>query len=416
MDKELWLFTMKFPYGLGESYLETELPIVAEAYDRVRIFPLEANGPARPLPAHAEVHHLLPGPLMYTPLPPLRVLAILPRFLRAWHAVVRTAPSRNLAAKRRRELLSILRQTFNRQRLLAKAWGKQYHPGRVTLYSYWTSDWASVLACWKLADRDVRFVSRMHGFDLYAERAEDGWPMLQAFQVEQAERILVASQAGLDDVLSRYPAMAHKFKLARLATLDHGAGPWAPSATLRVVSCSNLVELKRVPLIAEALGHVQGPVQWTHFGDGPERGAVEAAVKGLPGNISVELMGNRPNSEVIGWYRSRPADVFVHASSTEGGAPVAMQEAASFGIPLVAADAGGVREVVTAQSGILLPHAVLPQELGRVLNGFRQSPWYATGARAQVRAFWESRFNARTVYGTLARELAAGPSTLRPRP
>jgi glycosyltransferase involved in cell wall biosynthesis len=262
-----------------------------------------------------------------------------------------------------------------------------------------------VLGCWKLADPRVSFVSRMHGFDLFAERAPDGWPMLQAFQVAQAERLLVASQAGLDDLLRRYPEQADKFNLARLATLDHGPGPWEKTAELRVVSCSNLVELKRVPMIAEALGHVQGPVLWTHFGDGPERANVEEAVKQLPPNVKVRLMGSRPNREVIAWYKANAVDVFVHASRTEGGAPVALQEAASFGIPLVAADAGGVREVVTEQSGILLPNTFTPKELGLMLNDFRQSRWHGTDARAEVRAFWNSRFNAQAVYGDLAREL-----------
>lgn len=404
-SNELWLFTMNFPYGHGEAYLETELPLVAAGYERVVILPLEGHGAARPLPANVEVQLLMPGALMYKPLPLGKVLTILPRFLQLWKAVARTAPSPELLAARRRELFSILRQTFNRQQVLVQACGKRYDPDRVTLYSYWTSDWAGVLGCWRLADPRVQFVSRMHGFDLYAERATDKWPLLQGFHVQQAKRIFVASQAGLDDLLARYPERSSTFRLARLGTHDHGRGPWAATDVLRIVSCSNLVPLKRVHLIAEALRHVGRPVQWTHFGDGAERKAVEAVVNTLPPDIDVELMGSRPNHEVIAWYRTRPVDVFVHASSTEGGAPVALQEAASFGIPLIGIDAGGVREVVTGESGILLAPDAGAVEIGNALRAFPGSVWHQEKAREQVRNFWRSRFDANAVYTAFLRDL-----------
>lgn len=408
MGSELWLFTMKFPFGHGEAFLETELPLVAAGFDRVLLFPLEGGGDKRPLPPNVEVQVLLPGEVQYQPLPIGSMLTRLPQFARVWRAVAQTAPSRDLMAANRRELLSILRQAFNRLKILRATMGHRYDPAKVVLYSYWTSDWATVLGCWRLMDPGIRFVTRMHGFDLFAERADGGWPMLQGFHVEQARRIFVASQAGLDDLLARYPERNAVFELARLGTSDHGPGPWIPGEALRVVSCSNLVELKRVPLIAEALRQVQGPVEWTHFGDGPERAAVEETVRTLPPNVQVNLMGSRPNQEVIAWYKTRSADVFVHASRTEGGAPVALQEAASFGIPLVGADAGGVREVVTDESGILLPLDLRPEYLGQVLQGFRKTVWYTSEARARVRAFWQGRFQAEAVYGELLRKLKVG--------
>ena len=405
MKTELWLFTMRFPYGNGESFLETELPFLAAGFKRVRIFPLMAGGALRPLPPNAEVSPVLPGKQVYQPLPMHLLILALPRFLKIWVACRRSAPSGRVFTAKRRELFSQLRQAFNRERLLKATVGKFYDPERVRLYSYWTSDWATVLGAWKLADRRVEFVSRMHGFDLYAERSEDAWPMLQSFHVQQAKQVFVASQAGLDDLLKRYPDKDDVFRLARLGTQDNGLGPWRPAEELRVVSCANFVELKRVPLIAESLRHVDGPVRWTHFGDGPERAQVEDVVMTLPANVQVELMGSCPNAEVIAWYKANPVDVFVHASYTEGGAPVALQEAASFGIPLVAADAGGVCEIVTEQSGILLPNALTPELLGSTLKGFRQSGWYASDARARVRAFWSGKFNAREVYGRMLQEL-----------
>lgn len=404
-DKELWLFTIHFPYGHGEAFLENELPVLTRGFPRIKLFPLLGTGEARSLPPGVEVQQLFSQQEAYRPLAWWRMLQAWPRIRRVWRQARAWAPGPAVFRKHRREFLSQLRQALERERLLRERLAPEFTPEKVRLYSYWTSDWSTVLGLWGMTDARVRFISRMHGFDLYAERAPDHWPRFQRFHVERAERILVASQAGLDDLQARYPHHRETFRLARLGTVDHGAGPWSPAAELRIVSCSNLVELKRVPLIAEALHHVEGQVHWTHFGDGPERKQLEAVVAGLPPHIRVELMGSRPNSEVIAWYTSHPVDVFVHVSRTEGGAPVALQEAASFGIPLVAADAGGVREVVTEETGTLLPNDLTPELLGRTLNGFRRTDRYTAWARERVRAGWAARFNAEAVYGRLVDEL-----------
>lgn len=403
--QELWLFTMRFPFGHGEAFLENELPILAQGFKRVRLFPLLSTGEVRPLPAGVEVERLFTHEEAYRPIALWRMLLDLPRVLRLWNQAKASAPSPAIFKKHKGEFRSQLRQALERERLLRQRMAKQYDPDTVRLYSYWTSDWATVLGLWKLRDGRVRFVSRMMGFDMFAHRAPDGWQRFQTFHVEQVEHVYTIAKAGLQHMQERFPEAADKFSISYLATTDNGLGPWVPADELRVVSCSNFVELKRVPLIAEALRQVEGPVRWTHFGEGPERSRVEDVVRTLPPNIRVELMGSRPNAEVLAWYKANPVDVFVHVSYTEGGAPVALQEAASFGIPLVAADAGGVCEVVTAQSGVLLPNALTADKLGAILNNFKNSAWYTPEARERVRAFWGSQFNAREVYGRMLQAL-----------
>lgn len=402
---ELWLFTMRFPFGHGEAFLENELPILAKGFQRVRLFPLLAIGEQRPLPHGVEVKQLFTEEEAYRPIALWRMLLDLPRVLHVWRMGKSSAPSPAIFAKHKREFRSQLRQALERERVLRKHLEGQYEPGRVRLYSYWTSDWATVLGLWRRSNKHIRFVTRMMGFDMFAHRAPDGWQRFQDFHVEQVEHVYTIAKAGYQHMQERYPEAADKFSISYLATTDNGFGPWAPAAELRVVSCSNFVELKRVPLIAEALRLVQGPVHWTHFGDGPERLHVEEVVNTLPSNIRVELMGSRPNTEVIAWYKTNPVDVFVHASYTEGGAPVALQEAASFGIPLVAADAGGVCEIVTEETGVLLPNALTPELLGNALQGFRRTGWYSAAAREQVRAFWGRQFNGCDVYGRMLQEL-----------
>lgn len=408
MATELWLFTMRFPYGHGEAFLENELPVLCEGFGRVRIFPLHAGGTLRELPANVEVVDLFGPGQEYRSITMGGLLARVGSAWALWRQGREAAPDEAVFNRHKREFLSQIRQAMERQRLLEQRYGPAYHPDRVRLYSYWTSDWATVLGLWKRRDPRIRFHTRMHGFDMFRERAMDGWPRFQPFHLQHADRIFIASQAGMDYMATRHPGYRERFKLAYVASSDHGLARWAPANALRVVSCSNLVELKRVPLIAAALARVPGPVRWTHFGAGPEQHAVEQAIAALPANVEVQLMGSRPNSEVIEWYKESPVDVFVHASRTEGGAPVALKEAASFGIPLVAADAGGVREVVTDETGILLENDLSAETIGQVLAGFKESPWYTVQARERVRAFWADRFEAGMVYRELLRELING--------
>ena len=409
MEKELWIFTMRYPYGQGEPFIAAELEALCAHFGRVIVIPQMAEGPARPMPPNATVHHVRPRG-------GLKGVADLLLNTSAWRDMVRTvrtsAPSPTAFQARWPEVRSRSQQALWRALALRRTLFRNYEPAHVTLYSYWTSDQATTLGLLRLMDDRVRFVSRMHGFDLYADRQADGWMPWRAFHLQHVSRVFVASEAGLRHLAERHPEQRALFTLARLGTTDHGPGPWSPADTLRLVSCANLVPLKRVRLIAEALTELDIPVHWSHFGGGPERAELERAVARLPGNITVELAGDTPHAELMRVYAERPFDLFIHTSSSEGGVPVAMQEAASFGIPLLAADAGGVKEIVDERTGTLLPADPLPALIAEHLRAHRGSARDTAAFRAGVRAAWAASFNAENVYAGFVRQLT-GPTFAR---
>jgi len=112
-----------------------------------------------------------------------------------------------------------------------------------------------------------------------------------------------------------------------------------------------------------------------------------------------------PNAAILDWYKTNEVDVFVHTSSTEGGVPVAIQEAASFGILLVGTNAGGISEIVAPQTGELVDLDVSPEELAEAIR--RQIARFRgdKGVRKNVRAFWSERFRAEKVYTEFAQAL-----------
>ena len=54
-ENKLFLFTIQYPYGIGEEYLENELKILSLKFKSIYIFPMAPSGAVRYLPDNAEV-------------------------------------------------------------------------------------------------------------------------------------------------------------------------------------------------------------------------------------------------------------------------------------------------------------------------------------------------------------------------
>ena len=90
--------------------------------------------------------------------------------------------------------------------------------------------------------------------------------------------------------------------------------------------------------------------------------------------------------------------MFINTSSAEG-APVSIMEAQSFGIPVIATDVGGVREVVAEGTGILLPVNFRINELASHIEQFIDMSLEDESAfRNNALHNWEDNFNASSNY------------------
>jgi glycosyltransferase involved in cell wall biosynthesis len=120
-------------------------------------------------------------------------------------------------------------------------------------------------------------------------------------------------------------------------------------------------------------------------GDGPLRGDLErrAAAQGLA--ESVRFVGHR--HDALRFYAM--ADVFVLPSATEGLSN-SLLEAMAAGLPVVASDVGGNRDVITPGSGILVDWRQVPAcvaLLSRLLQDDRLRKDMGAAARERARAF-----------------------------
>lgn len=123
-----------------------------------------------------------------------------------------------------------------------------------------------------------------------------------------------------------------------------------------VLVVSRLVPIKNVALAVDAFGiaaQEQPDLMLVVAGDGPLRAVVEAqaAALGLTGRVI--FAGRVPHHDLPAWYRT--ADVFVLPSEFDNSPNVALEAMAS-GVPVVATDVGGLRELVQAGvNGDLVP-------------------------------------------------------------
>lgn len=406
--KELWLFTVRFPYGRSEPFLENEIPYLCNRFDRVRLFPLFQDEGIRELPENCSVENLFPDPYAHAGVLDFGKYFLI--WLKVRRFIRKTAPSKEVLAKQKSSIRARYRQALSRALVLKKELLPTYTENEIVLYSYWNYDWALSLSILKEIDPSVRFVTRMLGFDMFKFRSPDGWPAFRTFQLNGASANYIISRSGLAHMNEHYPDYADQYHLSFLATHDHGEAPWSACAQIRIVSCSNLVALKRVHLIIEALMLVTEQVHWTHFGDGPEMETLRMLSKTLPSNVNVCMKGSVANASIIEWYSSNEVDLFVHVSSTEGGAPVAIQEAASFGIPTIATNVGGIPEIVNSQTGLLLDVELNPKELADAIVAQHERLKESPHLRREVRAFWQNNFMADKVYSEFADALYQGIS------
>lgn len=226
-------------------------------------------------------------------------------------------------------------------------------------YSYWANYSVYSLAMEKRENPSLRFVSRIHRYDLYNEYFAGGRQPFKRMVDQWIDRMIFIAREGLDYYLKNFTdnsADCGKYVLCRLGVETQNVIPQKEEGTsFRLVSCSSVSERKRVELIVEALAKLDEEIEWHHFGEGPEYEKVKELAKSLldsKSNIRYTFHGFTPNTEVINYYREHYADCFITTSANEG-CPVSIQEAMSFGTPVIGTDVGEIRYMIDGNGCLL---------------------------------------------------------------
>ncbi len=244
------------------------------------------------------------------------------------------------------------------------------------IYTYWCTQ--ATVAAVRLKERypQLKVITRFHGYDLYRERVAGSWQPLRPFIAGNANLLVFACKRGKEYFLGQWPGDWGKYSIVSyLGTRAMRRIIPQNADRLVIVSCSNLIPLKRVHLIIEALALLPDQIQikWHHLGDGSEREKLEklAAEKLTPKpHIFWKFWGAMPHDEIENVYQKISPDLFITTSSTEG-LPVSVQEAMAMGVPVIGTDVGGMRELIlNGQSGYLISENTTPAEIAQLLKNF----------------------------------------------
>ena len=179
------------------------------------------------------------------------------------------------------------------------------------------------------------------------------------------DRLIGVSSATVDDLVRLGVASRSKFSVVpigldlapfqRLSEKD-GASFRAEVGTkpgeVLLTFVGRLVSIKRVDVLLRAFVRARelgAPVRLAIVGDGEQRPALEALASELGVAENVCFAGYRANVTPV----AAASDIAVLSSDNEG-TPVSLIEAGASGCPAAATAVGGVPDVVTSQSGLLV--------------------------------------------------------------
>lgn len=400
----LLLITHAYPYGKGETYLETEIKYTAENYDEVVILSLSQDWErTRQVPENVRVIKLGRKYRLLT----CAAYALMALLSAGTICEIKNVRKLEHKPSIKNMLVQMIKSNmlYKRIDLAVRQYGLS---GKDTVgYSYWLNQSAYYLS--RNSDRFAYTVARAHGYELrdnevympFRKITDRGLDEI-AFISENAKRQylrILAPIGGSREALNK--------TIRRLGVKANGVKKYAQS-TFRIVSCSAIYPLKRLDLLVDALALLPEhcSVEWVHFGGGKDEDAIrERCHEKLDNksNITWKLMGWVDNDTVNNYYAENPVSLFVNVSDMEG-VPVSIMEAQSFGIPGMARGVGGNPEiVVSGESGWLLPEQCTPQKLADAIEEVYDEK--SSISPEQVFEFFKGRYDADENYKEFYRHL-----------
>lgn len=395
MQNKLVLFSADFPFGSGETFLEAEIDFLAEGFDEVIIISQnECDAQTRQIPPNCKVERIQLSVSKFQKIKAIFGIATI-LFWKEYSIVKKV-----YAKKRTRGIITTMLISLTRaktvKKYIADLINRESLDAKLVIYSYWCDDVALGLAMANKKCPQLKTISRIHGWDVFFEVSKVNYLPFRHFIVENISKIFSISTDGVNYAQKNWKVgIQDKFCVSRLGVSNKLPFQIIHKDTFLLVSCSNIIPLKRVNLIAEALKNIIAtPIKWVHIGDGPERNKLETLIQDLPANIQVELLGRLSNSNVKRYYAENRPDLFINVSTSEG-VPVSIMEAMSFGIPVIATNVGGNNEIVSAENGYLLPSQLSPEDLANSIKSFIDLTLKQKEVKRQSSyETWKNKYNA----------------------
>ena len=351
--KKIYLFTLSFPYGKGEkSFILPELNELLKEYE-VTILSCAKKEQVEDKVNETKLDSTVSVTLLKDNLSKIEKGIYLLKTLCSplfWQEIFCLLKSGKSISKSYYFILSFYARACNIKRQLKQL--KLLQEDAI-YYTYWYNHCTLGLLFLKKKYKNIRVITRTHGYDLYHERCPGNWQPFKRYMTSHINAIFFACSYAREYYVNIFLLNDNKMDKLYLARL--GVPPKQKcnfienNNVFELVSCSNVISIKRIELIIEALELCNDDmkIHWTHFGDGNLMQQIKELTENKLASykhISYTFYGHVSNQTVMDYYESHPVNCFITTSSTEGGCPVSIQEAVSYGIPVIGTAVGGVPE------------------------------------------------------------------------
>ena len=404
---KLIYFTAFYPYGIGEEWKYHELKALTKCFKSILVVPTSDGGDTsirkpnikgvdyhEPLMIRQESRSILHK--IFKVLTSPSVLSFLKELVR-------------IPCKTTKTIFGWLNSSYQITRYLEHPFFKSLEMSNdpCILYFFWGRGTSEIVPF--LRNKNLITVIKFHRFDLYNHLYPGNYIPYQTLQIKKSDLLLPISHSGQEYFNSAFSEMVNKVVVSPLGTEHKGMAFSSDDGILRIVSCSLIKKVKRIDLMAKAIGSIPSNIEviWTHIGDGSkeEKAKLESITQFFPKHIHVTMTGFVKSEEVKSYYVDQKVDLFLNSSSSEG-IPVSIMEAYSCGIPAIAGDVGGVKEVVNDENGTLLPEGFTASQLcTAILEFYGLSDWEKQKKRDAAFRTFRAKFEAETNGGVLAQLL-----------
>ena len=401
--KRIFFFTSTFPYGTGENFIENEIGTMCSYCDELYIIPINKTKDEKVRLCENKRIKIMTIKISW-----FRYLLLFLQMIiaeKVWKEIGFLYKNGNLNIYTLFSVAGFWLKGQARMDFVDAFFNKKVLSENDLLYSYWAGTTAYVVA--GLSKKTKIFsVTRAHRYDIYQEYLMPYYIPFKEDTYSNINYICPISDDGGEYLKKKFPNIREKIHTVYLGTLDYGLNNSVEENVFKIVSCSNLVSVKRVNRIIEALADMDENIMWIHYGDGEQKAELEARAGMLPHNIRYQFKGRYTNKDLMKEYQNEHFDVFVNVSESEG-LPVSIMEASSFGIPVIATDVGGTSEIVkNGYNGYLLDAMFEKEELVNKIKIFMyMSKEEKKIMRMNSRIVWEEKFMAKNNYEAFFRDL-----------
>lgn len=407
--QNLLLVTEHYPCSNQESFLETEIPYLARFFN-VHVITRDTDKMmSRILPSGVTFSRPTPGSKLSR-----LWLRIGCRMSKAYRLERRQAQEErrwNHAAASH-ALDSLVESEVMRRYVLSLPLMQDDRP--LVIYSANFNDYLYGLCRVKEMGPDIHVVARCHRANMFDPVTDERRETLNQITNERIDAVYFTSEERRKTYVHHFTdgTSGGKYRVAPLGVPgpDVLLEPPENDYLLRIVTCSPIEEDKRLPLLIEAMSAMKvGCLEWVHIGDGSQRDAVlelaRQKLENKPG-IRYEFLGNMNQEERYNYYASHSLDVFLSVSRSES-VPSMMLEAMANHIFVCATGVDGVSDVVSNETGLLMPADPTVEQLTAFLEMLCSMDKGKFDARAQMGyQCWEQWYNAEVNCLQFASELS----------